>query len=410
MTVVEVSTDYDVVINADEIDTIVVLSPDDVETIATGDQGPPGPSGGPPGPQGLPGIPGPKGETGLTGPQGVPGPTGPTGPQGPQGIAGPSGTATAICSDTPPAGAADTALWWESDTGLLYVLFNDGSSTQWVIASPQPDMSVFLQKTGDTMVGVLTLAADPTASLQAATKHYVDATVAAGGTYVDAPSDGKLYGRVNAAWVAGVKLAGDTITGSLTVNGTLTGGNISTAGTVSAGSVATGTAGNVTAGMISPFGGVNGGFRCKTGDANNILSNYFNFGWSGGNVTAYIDNTFVGGLQVVSDYRIKKDIVALPDMWETVKGLRPIKYTQANFTPESEADKYKSGDYFIIADDIERWGFIAHELQETLTPTAATGEKDMPNGIQSPNPWTVIAALTRALQEAMERIEALELL
>jgi hypothetical protein len=28
--------------------------------------------------------------------------------------------------------------------------------------------------------------------------------------------------------------------------------------------------------------------------------------------------------------------------------------------------------------------------------------------IQAPNPWTVIAALTKALQEAMARIEALE--
>jgi hypothetical protein len=60
------------------------------------------------------------------------------------------------------------------------------------------------------------------------------------------------------------------------------------------------------------------------------------------------------------------------------------------------------------ADDIERWGFVAHELQATLVPSASTGVKDSPDTIQSPNPWTVIAALTRALQEAMSRIEALE--
>ena len=29
-------------------------------------------------------------------------------------------------------------------------------------------------------------------------------------------------------------------------------------------------------------------------------------------------------------------------------------------------------------DDIERWGFIAHELQETLVPSAATATKDAP--------------------------------
>jgi hypothetical protein len=59
-------------------------------------------------------------------------------------------------------------------------------------------------------------------------------------------------------------------------------------------------------------------------------------------------------------------------------------------------------------DDTERWGFIAHELQEALTPSAATGVKDSPDTVQSPNPFTLIAALTKALQEAMARIEALE--
>jgi len=62
----------------------------------------------------------------------------------------------------------------------------------------------------------------------------------------------------------------------------------------------------------------------------------------------------------------------------------------------------------IAADDLERWGFIAHELQETMTRSAASGYKDVPNEIQSPNPWTMLAAVTKALQEAMARIEALE--
>jgi hypothetical protein len=62
----------------------------------------------------------------------------------------------------------------------------------------------------------------------------------------------------------------------------------------------------------------------------------------------------------------------------------------------------------VKADNIERWGFVAHELQETLVESAASGVKDQADTIQSPNPWTVIASLTKALQEAMERIEALE--
>ena len=47
-------------------------------------------------------------------------------------------------------------------------------------------------------------------------------------------------------------------------------------------------------------------------------------------------------------------------------------------------------------------------IKETLVKSAATGVKDQADCIQSPNPMTIIAALTKALQEAMARIEALE--
>jgi hypothetical protein len=38
-------------------------------------------------------------------------------------------------ADTPPA-ASDNSLWWESDSGILYVRYNDGDSTQWVAVTP----------------------------------------------------------------------------------------------------------------------------------------------------------------------------------------------------------------------------------------------------------------------------------
>ena len=116
-------------------------------------------------------------------------------------------------------------------------------------------------------------------------------------------------------------------------------------------------------------------------------------------------------------------------MWNKVKDLRPIRYSQTDFQPESQKDYIKnemakaaeeaakdptaeprviSTTPLFVNDDTERWGFIAHELQETLLPSAASGEKDSYDTIQCPNPMTVIAALTRALQEAMARIEILE--
>jgi hypothetical protein len=38
----------------------------------------------------------------------------------------------AMISDTPPSGAVAGDLWWESDSGNLYVYYNDGDSSQWV--------------------------------------------------------------------------------------------------------------------------------------------------------------------------------------------------------------------------------------------------------------------------------------
>jgi hypothetical protein len=139
-----------------------------------------------------------------------------------------------------------------------------------------------------------------------------------------------------------------------------------------------------------------------------------NFDWPGAALESWIDSTHVGTVAFTSDYRMKKDVVDLPGTWETVKALRPIKYSIQDFTPPTEAAARakaagsKSYDPLVKADDRERWGFIAHELQETLVETAASGQKDAPDAIQSPNPWPVIAALTKALQEAMARIEVLE--
>jgi Collagen triple helix repeat (20 copies) len=123
---------------------------------SVGPAGPPGPVG-PQGPQGVQGAQGPVGPTGPQGQTGPPGPTGANGAAGPPGAAGPVGPAgsgtTVIVSDNPPAGAADNSIWWESDTGLLYVRYNDGTSTQWVIASPQPDTTQFATAASPTFTG-----------------------------------------------------------------------------------------------------------------------------------------------------------------------------------------------------------------------------------------------------------------
>jgi hypothetical protein len=143
------------------------------------------------------------------------------------------------------------------------------------------------------------------------------------------------------------------------------------------------------------------GIFCRTGISGAYKSSTFTIDWTS-IPTLWIDAVNIGQIAITSDYRIKRDIADLSSMWERAKALRPISYTQAEYTPKDATEP------MFLADDVERWGFIAHELQETLIPSAATGVKDEDNVIQSPNLWTVLATVTKALQEAMARIEALE--
>jgi hypothetical protein len=141
---------------------------------AIGPTGPPGAASTVPGPQGPQGNPGTSGATGPAGPQGNPGNTvlygaadpasglgadgnfyinttthfmfGPKaagtwpagtsliGPAGPPGSPGSGGTAVLV-ADTAPAGAPDNSLWWEADSGQMYLRYNDGNSSQWVPAT-----------------------------------------------------------------------------------------------------------------------------------------------------------------------------------------------------------------------------------------------------------------------------------
>ena len=48
--------------------------------------------------------------------------------------------AATIVSDTEPTLGLhnDNTLWWDSGTGLMYVLYNDGTTRQWTQVSPGP--------------------------------------------------------------------------------------------------------------------------------------------------------------------------------------------------------------------------------------------------------------------------------
>ena len=157
-----------------------------------------------------------------------------------------------------------------------------------------------------------------------------------------------------------------------------------------------------------------GGFRCKNG-VNNAIGPTGLIS-TGPRPQLRRRQDLPRQVAFTSDYRTKKDVAPLASTWDIVKALNPISYTRAEYSPDSHLERMAEAvakdepsiGPFIPADDRERWGFIAHELQETIIPTAASATKDAPDAIQSPDPWPVLATLTRTIQEMQERIEALE--
>lgn len=57
------------------------------------------------------------------------------------------GNSGVVVSDTPPAGPLQGKLWFDSVSGQLYVFYNDGNSSQWVVATNNsPDLSQVVTK------------------------------------------------------------------------------------------------------------------------------------------------------------------------------------------------------------------------------------------------------------------------
>jgi len=303
--------------------------------------------------------------------------------------------------------------------------------------------------------------ADPVNPQDAVTKAYTDTKIttlpppvnggdATNKTYVDA-GDTNAVNLANAAQATAnaaaadannrVLRSGDNMTGQLTVNAPI----YSLSGSLVARATGSGTAslriervdgfnvfsadwtaGQNTVSLWNHFGPVSitygadgtvwlsNGWKSKAGIGGAYGNDTINCIWVGGQLQFYSNASTIG--VVASDYRIKKNVLPLPGMWDTVKALKPIKYMHREFSPPSHvkhlAEKSKRfpenlpGPLY-TADDDEKWGFIAHELQETLVPSVASGTKDGED-VQALNSTGIIAALTKALQEAMARIEALE--
>jgi hypothetical protein len=140
------------------------------------------------------------------------------------------------------------------------------------------------------------------------------------------------------------------------------------------------------------------GYLTRTGESGSYGTNVFNINWTGSAAELFMATTNVGTIQLSSDRRIKHQIDDVPSALGLIAQLRPVTY---RFRDEG-----------IYRDDnVTRWGFIADEVQAVI-PSAVVGAANaVANGQVQPQAMIdrpIIAALTKALQEAVELISALE--
>jgi hypothetical protein len=217
----------------------------------------------------------------------------------------------AVVSDTAPANPANGQLWWESDTGILFISYTDANSTQWVqvggIAAAGAMVQTVITSSGTytkpqglqylevTVVGGGggTFPADATVASQSA----ASGGGGGGGTVI------KLYAAADLgateAYVVGAAGGAGGNGGSSTFKGlTAFGGG---AGGVSPGAAGTialavgGTAGSASGGDINIVGGPGeNGVRAAHGSANTGIA-----GGGGGTFLAQAVPSVIAGSKLV---------------------------------------------------------------------------------------------------------------
>ena len=145
------------------------------------------------------------------------------------------------------------------------------------------------------------------------------------------------------------------------------------------------------------------GYICRAGGSGNAPGQYFNFNWTGsGYIDAWIGTTYIGKIQMVSDYRLKHNIKPLDKgALLLVDRLRPVSFNW----------RAVENDIFSGSDETH-FGLVAHELQAVI-PSAVSGEKDALTSTgtiqpQSINQTDLLAVIIAAIQELSAKVNKLE--
>lgn len=142
--------------------------------------------------------------------------------------------------------------------------------------------------------------------------------------------------------------------------------------------------------------GASGNYRCKRGSSGIWGTSGFNFFWTTG-LEAWVDNTYVGAVQLTSDQRLKQEINDSSDNLDKINQLRPVTYRYR------DVGIFKAGEV--------KLGLIAQEVAQVI-PEAVTGKED-PDDIDlkrplALDPLTLISVLVGAVKEQSAQISELK--
>ena len=125
----------------------------------------------------------------------------------------------------------------------------------------------------------------------------------------------------------------------------------------------------------------------STAAADWYMIRFFNGAGSAGGSITMNTSTLVVAYNTSSDYRLKEDVQPMSGASERILALNPV-----NFAWKADGTRVD--------------GFLAHEAQ-AVVPAAVTGEKDGEE-MQAIDHSKLVPLLTAALQEALQKIDALE--
>ena len=129
-----------------------------------------------------------------------------------------------------------------------------------------------------------------------------------------------------------------------------------------------------------------------TGNFTTVLQKWFFIDHLGARIEHNLRGDGSGGFTLAnaSDYRTKENIVDLPSATDAIKALRPVNYN------------------YIWAPGQTRPGFVAHELQEIL-PVAVIGEKDSTEAIGTLTDWDGTELETEVIEPSAEELTYTEM-